>query len=188
MTLDGKQSSPAGGRGLSSYAKCAVVDVNLNISLRLRKCPSVYQGMSPFECCEDVDVNFSFSLRLRLRASVHRGACIALVCSTPLHAMASSDSTMMMPSLNKIHECNMKLILDKLYKNLEKQLLVLAYLEEMNADGGVDQESVVHEFEIADEPLAPLAYKYSGWKKSLVLELFAYVEPTIWHMAWHEVV
>ena len=95
---------------------------------------------------------------------------------------------MMIPSLNKIHERNMKLIREKLYQNLEKQLLVLAYLEEMNADGGVDQESVEHEFEIADVPLAPQAYKYSGWKKSLVLELFAYVEPTIWHMARHKVV
>ena len=74
------KSSPAGKRGLSSYAKCAVVDVNLNISLRLRKCPSVYQGMSPFECCEDVDVNFSFSLRLRLRASVHHGASSCADC------------------------------------------------------------------------------------------------------------
>ena len=102
--------------------------------------------------------------------------------------MASSDSTMMMPSLNKIHERNMKLIREKLDKNLEKQILVLTYLEEMDADGGVDQESVVHEIEIADVPLAPQAYKYSGWKKSLVLELFAYVEPTIWHKSRHEVV
>ena len=88
----------------------------------------------------------------------------------------------------RIHERNWRIIREKLLPNLEKQLLVLTYLEEMDADGGVDQESVVHEFEIADVPLAPLAYKYSGWKKSLVLELFAYVEPTIWHMAWHEVV
>ena len=116
------------------------------------------------------------------------GACIALVCSSPLHAMASSDSTMMMPIVNKIHERYMKLILEKLYKNLEKQLLVLTYLEEMDADGGVHQESVVHEIEIADVPLAPQAYKYSGWKKSLLLELFAYVEPRIWHMARHQVV
>ena len=80
MTLDGKQSSPAGGRGLSSYAKCDVVDVNLNISLRLRKLQSVYQGMSSFECCVDVDVNFSFSLGLRLRASVHHGASSCADC------------------------------------------------------------------------------------------------------------
>ena len=80
VTLDAKQSSPAGGRGLLSYAKCAVVDVNLNISLRLRKCQSVSQDMSPFECCEVVDVNFSFSLRLRLRASVYHGASSCAGC------------------------------------------------------------------------------------------------------------
>ena len=80
VTLDAKQSSPAGGRGLLSYAKCAVVDVNLNISLGLRKLQSVYQGMSSFECCADVDVNFSFSLRLRLRASVYHGASSCAGC------------------------------------------------------------------------------------------------------------
>ena len=74
VTLDGKEGLSAGGRGLSFYAKCDVVDVNLNISLRLRKRQSVYQGMSSFECCVDVDVNFSFSLSLRLRASVPHGA------------------------------------------------------------------------------------------------------------------
>ena len=80
VTLDAKQSSPAGGRGLLSYAKCAVVDVNLNISLKLRKCQIVSQGMSPFECCGDVDVNFSFALRLRLRASVRHGASSCACC------------------------------------------------------------------------------------------------------------
>ena len=80
MTLDGKQSSPVGGWILSFYAKCDVVDVNLNISLRLRKRQSVYQGMSSFECCVDVDVNFSFSLGLRLRASVHHGASSCADC------------------------------------------------------------------------------------------------------------
>ena len=80
VTLDGKEGSSAGGRGLSSYAKCDVVDVNLNISLRLRKCQSVSQGMSPFECCEVVVVNFSFSLRLRLRASVRHGASCCACC------------------------------------------------------------------------------------------------------------
>ena len=74
MTLDGKQSSPVGGRGLSFYAKCDVVDVNLHISLRVRKRQCVYQGMSSFECCVDVDVNCSFSLWLRLRASVPHDA------------------------------------------------------------------------------------------------------------------
>ena len=74
MTLDGKQSSPVGGRGLSFYAKCDVVDVNLHISLRVRKRQCVYQGMSSFECCVDVDVNFSFSLSVRIRASVPFGA------------------------------------------------------------------------------------------------------------------
>ena len=74
VTLDAKLSSPAGGRGLSSYAKCGVVDLNLNISLRLRMRQSVYQGVFFFECCEDVDVNFSFSLSFRLRASVSHGA------------------------------------------------------------------------------------------------------------------
>ena len=80
VTLDAKQSSPAGGRGLLSYATCTVVDVSLNISLRLRKCQCVSQGMSPFECCQVVVVNFSFSLRLRLCTSVRRGASSCADC------------------------------------------------------------------------------------------------------------
>ena len=67
-------------QGMSLYAQCDVVDLNLNISLGLRKLQSVYQGMSFFECCADVDVNFSFSLRLRIHGSVYHGSSSCAGC------------------------------------------------------------------------------------------------------------
>ena len=106
-------------------------------------------------------------------------------------------------SLCKVHERNMKLIEEKCCNNLEMQVLVLSYLDDLEASknkvpeppkgnknkkhqDAFDEDDSPETTEIYIDPKAMLHrnnYKYSVWKKALFWELFQYCDPKRWTSA-----
>ena len=103
-------------------------------------------------------------------------------------------------NINKISDRQVRVIVERVKDSVEKQLLVLDFLDNLEegktpvkptksrskevCDTDPDYASDEPGFDIDDkEELNRHAMKYSGWRKSLCLELLSFVEPNMFHPA-----
>jgi hypothetical protein len=129
----------------------------------------------------------------RSRAQVCKCVCVcfAIMSSSALRSPAKG--------LKMVAERQMKVITGRIENNVELQLLVISYLDdlELNRNGvpgkgkkrkACEENKDTHDETDADEPgfkidkdttLNKHCSKFYGWKRNLVVELLQYVEPSI---------